>query len=207
VQLVRPVLALVAGAGLVLAGPAGAASAPKPVCNLVTDQAGDASVQPPLPSDDSLDIVSADLASNAKSVTAVLRLKSLGAASPYSVTGRNYYLLFNVPGATNPVYFSAESDVTGTTYHWGDLETVNGLGSYTSKGTATGVTDVAKNEIRITTSVSDLAVVGKAKPGNKLSALHASTTAVLGVLVADVDTADGSKSYVAGAPSCVKPGA
>ena len=177
------------------------------MCNLITDGAGDASVQPPLPSDDSLDIVSGDVASNAKNVTAVLRLKSLAATSPYSVTGRNYYMQFALPGAANPIYLSAESDVTGTTYHWGDLETVNGLGSYTSKGTATGVTDVAKNEVRMTVTVSDLAALGKAKPGNKLSSLHASTTAVLGVLVADVDTADGSKSYVAGAASCVKPGA
>jgi hypothetical protein len=80
--------------------------------------------------------------------------------------------------------------------HWATT-TANGLGSYTLKGTATRVTDVAKNEIRITASVSDLAAVGKAKPGNRLTALHASTTAILGVLVADVDTADGSKSYVA----------
>ena len=206
-RLVRPAVAIAVGASLVVAGAAGAVTKPKPVCNLVKDDAGDASVQPPLPSDDSLDIVSGDVASNAKSVTAVLRLKSLGATSPYSVTGRNYYMQFDVPGAANPVYFSAESDATGTAYHWGDLETTNGLPTYTPKGDATGVTDVAKNEIRITVSVSDLAALGKTKPGNKLSALHASTTAVLGVLVADVDTADGTKAYLAGAPSCVKPGA
>jgi hypothetical protein len=205
VKLVRPALAVAVGASLVVAGTAGAVTKPKPVCNLVKDAAGDASVQPPLPSDDSLDIVSADVASNAKNVTAVLRLKSLGATSPYSVTGRNYYMQFDAPGAANPIYFSAESDATGTSYHWGDLETANGLGTYTTKGDATGVTDVAKNEIRMTVSVRDLADLGKTKPGNKLSSLHASTTAVLGVLVADVDTADGSKSYVAGSPSCVKP--
>jgi hypothetical protein len=205
VKLVRPALAVALGAGLAVAGTAGAVTAPKPVCNLVTDPAGDASIQPPLPSDDTLDIVSADIASNAKVVTAVLRLRSLGATSPYSASGRNYYLQFDLRGAANPIYFSAESDATGTSYHWGDLETVNGLVSYTPKGEATGVTDVAKNQIRMTVPVSELAALGKAKPGSKISGLHANTTAVLGVLVADVDTADGSKSYTAGAPSCVKP--
>ena len=204
-KLVRPALALAVGASLVVAGSAGAVTKPKPVCNLVTDPAGDASIQPPLPSDDTLDIVSADVASNVKNVTAVLRLKSLAATSPFATTGRNYYIQFDLPGGANPVYFSAESDATGTSYRWGDLETVNGLGSYTPKGDAKGVTDTAKNQIRLTVPVSELSAVGKAKPGSKISALHANTTAVLGVLVADVDTADGSKSYIAGAPSCVKP--
>ena len=68
--------------------------APKPVCNLVVDKAGDASVLGPDPSDASLDILSADVASHAKYLTAVLRIRNL-AASSLAATGRNYYVQFS----------------------------------------------------------------------------------------------------------------
>jgi len=206
VKLVRPAVTVAALACLA-GGVTAHAAVAKPVCNLVTDPAGDASVQAPLPSDDSLDILSGDVASNAKNVTTVMRLKNLSATSPVAQTGRNYYALFSIPGSANPVYFSLEEDATGQSFNWGDLEPgAGGVGTYTRKGDATGVVDTAKNEIRVTVPVSDLSALGKAKPGTKITDLNFSTTAVLGVLVSDVDTADGSKSYVAGTASCVKPG-
>jgi hypothetical protein len=205
VRLVRPVVT--AAALACLAGGISAQAAAKPVCKLVTDDAGDASIQAPLPNDDSLDIISGDVASNAKNVTTVIRLKNLSGASLVAQTGRNYYAQFDIPGSANPVYFSLEEDATGQTFNWGDLEPgAGGVDTYTRKGEATGVVDTAKNEIRVTVPVSDLSALGKAKPGTKFTALHFSTTAVLGVLVSDVDTADATKSYVAGTASCVKPG-
>src|SRR5262245_27463636 len=53
---------------------------PKPVCNLVTDPAGDASLLAGASGqgyDASLDIISADVASDGKTITAVVRVKTL----------------------------------------------------------------------------------------------------------------------------------
>lgn len=207
---VRPALVLALASSLLGVGAAHAVTKPKPkpVCNLITDGSGDASLQAPIPSDDSLDIVSGDLASDAKNVTAVIRLKDLAATSPAELTGRNYYFLFSVPTAVNPIYFSYESDATGETGNFGALvpDDATGVGTYTRSGEATASLVPAKNEIHLSVPVSALSGLGKVKPGAKVTGMTISTTAVLGVLVADIDTAEAAKSYKAGALSCVKPG-
>jgi hypothetical protein len=209
-KLARPALCLALAASLLGAGVANAVTKPKPkpVCNLIKDDSGDASLQPPVPSDDSLDIVGGDLASDAKNVTAVIRIKDLSATSVASLSGRNYYFLFSVPTSENPIYFSYESDATGNAAAFGTLvpNATTGVGTYTSAGTATATLVPEKNEIHLTVPVSTLGVVGKVKPGTKVTGMSISTTQVLGVLVAEIDTADAAKSYVAGALSCVKPG-
>jgi len=212
-RVARTALCLALTGSLLGAGVAGAATKPKPkpkpkpVCNLVTDDAGDASILGPDPSDDTFDILGADIASNAKTFTAVMRIKNLSASSPTSVTGRNYYLQITLPSFANPIYFSYEMDATGGVYKWGDLEPgQGGVASYTSKGDGTGTINTAKNEIHISVPVADIAALGKVTPGTKISAIHVNTTAVLGVLVTDVDSADNTKAYIAGALSCVTPG-
>jgi hypothetical protein len=202
--------ALLSLSSLVLTcGVAGAAAkkpVPKPVCNLVLDDAGDASVLGPDPSDSSLDILSADVASDAKSFTAVLRVKSVSAGS-LAATGRNYYVQITTPSYPNPIYFSYETDPTGAYYNWGELAPgTGGVGTYTSKGTATGSIVPAKNEIHITVPVAELRLLANLKPGTKVSSVHANTTAAFVVLVSTVDEADSSKAYIAGAKSCVVPG-
>jgi hypothetical protein len=208
--LARPALCLALVASLATAGAAAAVTKPKPkpVCNLITDGPGDASLQAPIPSDDSLDVVSGDLASDAKNVTAVIRVKDLGATSPAALTGRNYYFLFSVPTAVNPIYFSYESDATGETGNFGALvpDDTTGVGSYTRSGAAVATLVPEKNEIHITVPVSAVNGLGKITPGTKVSGMNISTTDVVGVIVFDADTAEASKSYVAGALSCVKPG-
>jgi len=211
-RVARPAAALAVVASLAATGVASttalAATKPKPVCHLVVDPAGDATPQPPIPSDDSLDVVSGDLASNAKKVTAVIRLKDLGATSPTQVSGRNYFFLFSLRNADYPVYFSYREDVTGGAFEWGDLEPgAGGVGTYTKMGSAAGVVDVAHSQIRITVPVADVRSLGKIAPGSKVTGMQISTTAVVGVLVFDVDTAQTAKSYVAGTASCVVPGA
>jgi hypothetical protein len=75
VQLRRLAIAVLAVAAVLPAGPAMAAKAkPKP-CNLLTDDAGDGSVDGVVKSD-ALDILSADISSGKNEVTATLRLKS-----------------------------------------------------------------------------------------------------------------------------------
>lgn len=220
-KLARPALCLALVASVAAAGAAGAATRPrpkplKPVCNLVTDESGDATFQPPLPtpSDDALDIVSGDIATNAKTLTGVVRVKALGGTSPSQFTGQTYYLQFNVPGFANPLYVGYQFDQTAALFQYGDLETTQGQGIYTPKGNATGVVDTVKNEIRISVPITDLASLARVKPGMKLTGIQALTFQNVGVpnaaggggLLGGGDTADGTKAYVAGYPSCVKPG-
>ena len=64
-----------------------AVAAPKPVCNLVTDIVGDeweeadSGVRPPGLSEPTMDLVSGDIASNAKWVTVAIRPKKIGRPS------------------------------------------------------------------------------------------------------------------------------
>lgn len=206
----RTALATSLVATVALAG--GAAAAPKPVCNLMSDPKGDASFLDTLPNDRSLDIVSADVASDAKTLTGVLRVDAFSAVSPTSPLGRGYYVMFNAPKAEFPIYLNVQITPDVTRFAWGTRETLaSGNGSYVRKGEATGVIDAAKNELRISVPLADVAAVTKLTPGTKLTALTASTTSVIGTsasggLVATVDDAAGSKAYLVGTPSCVAPG-
>ena len=207
----RVVLAGALGVSLLAAG--GALAAPKPVCNLLTDPEGDAMFLGAAPNDRSLDLRSADVAADAKTLTGVLRLDAFSAVSPTSPLGRGYYILFNAPGAKAPLYLNVQITPDVTRYTWGTRETLpSGSGRYVRQGDATGAIDAAKNELRISVPLSAIGAVTKIKNGTKLSAITANSTSVLGTsatggLVATVDDAESSKSYVTGTPSCVKPGA
>lgn len=209
----RPVLLTCVAASLLFAGAASAKPAPAPSCNLLVDDKGDAKFLGVAPNDPNLDIVSADLASDAKTVTAVLRLASFAPTDPQSPLGRGYYVLFSAVGSAFPIYFNMQITPDVTRFAWGDLETLaTGSGRYVKKGDATGVIDAAKAEIRISVPVAEVKTLGKVAPGSKLSSITASATAVLGTsatggLVSTVDSGTSSKTYVAGSRSCVKPGA
>jgi hypothetical protein len=219
-KLARPVLCLALVASLTAAGAAGAATKPKPkplkpVCNLITDPTGDASLQPPLPGDDALDIVGADIASDAKNVTAVLRLKSVS-SNGLGQTGRDLQMQFDLAGAEAKVWIGyTTSAYGGDAFQYGVIG--KGQGGVTSPtGDAIGIVDKAKNEIRMTVPVADLNGLGKVKPGAKITniAVQASQlvglapnpTGTYGFNAFVVDDAAAAKAYVAGYPSCVKPG-
>ena len=224
---VRPVLALTLVASLSAAGVASAVTKPKPkpvkpVCHLVTDATGDASPQSPLPSDDTLDITSADIATNATTLTVVVRVLNLGATSVPQHTGVSYEVNFALPSAANQLFLSYASDDSGAHSEFGDIETLAGQGNYTPKGTATTVVDKAKNEIRISAKLSDLSALGKFTPGVKITGIDAKTSQLIGTpqatpdvpgvigpgngLLNPVDDAPGSLKYVIGTPSCVPVG-
>jgi hypothetical protein len=217
-RLARPALALglvaaFAAAGVASAAPAKTAPAAAPSCNLMVDGKGDAQFRGAAPNDPNQDIVSGDIASDAKTVTAVLRLASFAATDPQSPLGRGYYVLFNAPGSDFPIYFNMQITPDLTRYTWGTSETLaTGSGSYVKKGAATGVIDTAKGEIRISVPVADVNGVAKVNPGTKLTNIAASATTVIGTsasggLVSTVDDATSTKPYIAGSPSCVTPGA
>jgi len=213
VKLVRPVACAALAASLVAAGTAVAATKPtaKPVCNLVTDPSGDANSffvpnpgLPVPPSDDYLDVLSADVASDAKALTAVVRLKALG-ADPTAPTGSSIYFNFYV--GDQQFYLEASLDGSGgATYSYGDF---TGTPGRNQLGEATGSIVAAKKEIHITapakaftvpikagTKISQMTVLGQRFFGNE-AAGGATPTA---------DEAASEKSYKVGTLSCVKPG-
>ena len=207
-------LVAVCGAtGVLFGGAAVAAPKAKPVCNLVTDAAGDASVDPAgAVADDALDVVSVDVASDKTNITAVVRVKKLEKSAArnwtatFSADGTDFSLAGHITAAGTEVFDAAYAGATG--------------GSIYGPGT-TGVFDLAKNEVRITAPLSLLSEQATIKSGKtKITGIGATTGAEL--LVPDAtgvfgptlfsyspvnaDSTDAGKDYTAGAASCVAVG-
>jgi hypothetical protein len=201
VTVTRPALCLALACSLAGAGAANAAVKPKPkkvapVCNLVTDPAGDASaLGVGDPSSDALDILSADVSTGAKTVKAVIRVKSL-AGDPMSQQGYEFKFIWAVKGAFS--YLRVQSTPgLGESYDYGTQ--ADASASSTSLGTASGSIDKAKGTITMTI---DKAAVG-IKKGAKLTDLTARSYISAVALYEGWDDAVGSKAYVDGTPSCI----
>jgi hypothetical protein len=190
-----------------LAGYADAAAKPKPICNNVSDPAGDVGLYGATGNtpDDALDIRSGDLGSNAKGVTAAIRLAKLSSPAPTSPGAAVYELRFE-HRKSGEVY-TLWASITGgqATFGVGTVDTSASAEMAVSTGTATGVVDTAKNEIRIFAPYSAL---GGAKVGVKAS--------IDGIVVKRgvptnyygryADEGAASKSFLLGAATCVKLG-
>ncbi|MDQ1712983.1 MAG: hypothetical protein QOE45_2433 [Frankiaceae bacterium] len=192
----RSLIAVAAIAPLLAgAGTAHAAKKPppkKPTCKLVQDATADGTgtgLGVDGPNDPNFDITYADLATNTKTLTAVIGLATVDGSGSTSPTGRTYDVVFN--RGTTAVTIRAMLEPTGNVW---------------AGGKGTGYIDAAKKEIRINVPLSALAVV--IKPGDKLTDLKAATWRWAGpdVSLGKVDSAIGVVPYVAGWPSCVKVG-
>lgn len=223
-----PAIALVA----LVAPVADAATKPAkvvPSCNTITDPAGDtfaARSQDPQgvygPQEDGLDVTSADLASDGKVVTAVVRIAKLSRSIGLSPTGMSTGIEFLIGGGDTTVRLQAVL-VTGQP----DRFEVTSIASdavpnspSTYVGAVTGVVDLPKNEVRISAPVALLAPFGPVTKGVKLfpgdaqsattgRATPAQTTtpgAPASTRGTFADVAIGGKPVVVGAPSCVVPG-
>jgi hypothetical protein len=179
---------LVSAAGTVAEA---APKAPPKLCNLVTDAGGDV-----LTGNKTLDVVGGDIATNAKTVTAVIRFAKLSQQDLTSPTGRFYEFTFSYDGRGQSLSV-----------------TLDALGTPTWTQGGTGVIDLAKNEIRMHLPVDNLIGRPVLKPNAPLADLLIRTD--LGnpavpfpssFLLAG-DTAKGTKAYPVNAPSCVKVGA
>ena len=138
----RLALALALAVTGVTAFGASAAPASKPVCNLLIDPTGDVTV----PSAN-LDIVSADIASDARRLTAVIRVSKLATSDGTAPTGVAYSFRFKLPGSAVQFYLLASVEpapIAATTFEFGTVETGNSL---TPIGPATGVIDVAASNL------------------------------------------------------------
>lgn len=220
-----PVTALVA----VAVPSASAATKAAPSCNTIKDPAGDTFVARTQdqqgkygPQEDGLDITSADLASDGKVVTAVVRIAKLSRSVTLSPTGLTTGIEFTIGGSDSivrlqAVLISGQADRFEVTTIAADA-LPNTPSTYV--GEATGVVDLAKKEVRITAPAALLAPYGPLAPGVKLIPGDAqSATVSRGVPAITTtpgqpattrgpfaDVAIGGTPVVAGAPSCVVPG-
>lgn len=205
-RLLRPVLL---GSVLGLIASASIAGAAPASCNLVTDDEGDATGfvftdEDYLPNNPQLDLLSGDVASNAKTVTAVIRTKELALTDSQSPTGRAYYANFTADGTE--LYLAVRLDGSGAgLYSAGYID-----GRRIGLGAATGVIDVAKKEIRISAPISLFAEQANLKPGRKITDLNLLAQRFIGAAGAgatpSADAAEGGKAYTTGSKSCVTVG-
>lgn len=137
----------------VLAAPLAHASTPRPVCDLVTDPAGD--VMPPSPgiANGDYDLRSADVATDKRQLTAVIRLTSLAPDEGVSVADRVYEFDFTANG--HAFGLQAALLTGGVSYQAVAYDTTAPGGQYgTSLGAISGVVDTARHEIRMTAPLS-----------------------------------------------------
>lgn len=203
--------AVVLGMGAVAAE----AAAPRKACNLVKDVTGDVSnkfngvdaFQP----DAGLDLVGADVVSDAKNITAVIRL----AAEPGTATvyAKRYIAQVKVAGLANPLVLAAAITPTGTAYSFGYYgTTTTGTGYNYSATTAAG--KIEGKVITVSTSLANIAAMpelGAIKKGAKVSGFTLTAnrrvpafTQVTGQVIV-ADDAFGKVAYYAGGASCIKP--
>lgn len=185
-----------------------AAKAPKPVCNLLVDDKGDA-----IPATStSLDVLSADLASDSKKITGVIRLGGdPKALDPTAPTGRTYQLQFVGQGGANHVFMSYLVTPTASSATYGYYDETTGINT----GIAEATLKVVGNNVYMTAPVGAFGSYGKFKPGAKITGLEVHAGRMVGAYVdsgtyaynsPEADGATGGKVYTAGARSCVKVG-
>ena len=189
---------------------------PSKACMLVRDAVGDATDQPnmtvPGLNQPDLDIVSADVASDARSVTTVVRVQRLGTALEAPGRRNQYRFSFHL-GAYGDVVTYAYRGVDGEKFH----VTVPTEGEYETKTLlpATGVFDVARNEVRVTLPLKQASGNRKIRKPTYISQLAAETHRGVGAVsglagsfgvATSVDNASSESRYVVGSASCVQVG-
>lgn len=207
--------AVVAGLSGTTAYAAPAKAKPKPSCNLVKDATGDVSNKyqgvDAFPADGGLDLVGADIVSDTKNITAVIRL----AAEPGSATAyaKRYIAQVNVAGLANPLVLAAAITPTGTTYSFGHYgATATGTGFSYSATPAVG--KIEGKVITVGTTLANIAAntnLGVVKKNAKISGFSLTAnrrvpafTQVTGQVIV-ADDALGKTPYYAGGLSCIKP--
>ncbi len=218
-------------AGALIAPMAEAAPKPKakPSCMTITDPKGDTfairsqdqrSVYGP--QEDALDVVSGDLASDGKVVTAVVRIAKLSRAINLSPTGFTAGMDFRIGTSDFVVRLQANLIRNAPDRFEVAARSFEALPNTPSTfvGTVTGVVDEKKGEVRIHAPAAMLAPYGPIKPGVKLTPNEAeSATVARGVPAVTsspgapmtnrgpfADIAAGGRFVLVGAPSCVVPG-
>lgn len=214
----RVLIAISVGTGVLMA-PAGFA-APRPACNLVTDPSDDVIGSAPGVDNGDYDIRSADIATDSRKLTAVIRLSSLAAESPTSPAARDYEFDFNANGHT----FGLMADllIGGASFEAVVYDTTAAGGrNGTDLGAISGVVDSARHEIWMTAPLSlfrpyasfKQTYIDQLTVGSARAVGHDATTTPDGrgsigaqSVAIVVDDATSSTRYTPGRASCVRVG-
>jgi len=148
----RVLIALTVGTGALFA-PASFAGTPRPACDLVTDPSDDVMGSAPGIDNGDYDIRSADVATDAHKLTAVIRLTSLAPEDPMSAVARDYEFDF----VANGHGFGLMADLlTGGASFEAVVYDKTAPGGRTGAdlGEIAGVIDQARHEIRMTAPLS-----------------------------------------------------
>lgn len=202
------VTALVAAPAATAAAAPKPAPKPKPMCKQVIDDAGDEyavrNAADQKVADDALDVLSADVATNATTMTIVIRLKKLAAFPSTSPVGGTYQMTFNVGDEATLYYALVSAGPNGLYSEFGTREALPAVTSVpTIIGTPTPVLDLGKSEVRMSFPLSLFGPVKLVKNKTKIAPVE--TTAGRGNRGRGLfaDDAVGGKNYVVGTPSCV----
>jgi len=180
---------------------------PKPVCNLVTDPKGNEGPEKNGQgwADPALDIVSADVASDAKNVTAAIRVAKL--TIPDSMAPAGVYYSFSFVGSQSQIGHILDVRIAPTAS--GTWAPVWQDGTH-----GTGVIDTAHNEIRITLPLSffgtgaNAVVPGPPFHNFSVTADWANPALEQAFFQGDMGNfvSNATATYVQGTPSCVRVG-
>lgn len=214
---------LVVSAAALLLSAGAATAAPKPACEVVKDDKGDTFAVRAQdgagafgPQEDALDIVSADLGSDGKTLTAVLRVAKLALTTGTAPNGISFRMQFTHAGVAPDVnlYMDARASGGATVFSAGSRNVTANVS--TKLGDVQGVFDVAKNEVRISAPLSLFKDVGgPIKAGTRLifneldqtSARVVAVNPVAGTATAAfADVTTSTAAYVVGDPTCVPVG-
>ncbi len=213
------------GCLLVMSMAVSATAAPGWACKLVVDERGDSDIafEPnAVTNSSSLDVVSADVASNDRLLTAVIRVDELVSLDPRSPAGSFYQFMFTAQRSR--FHLEAGRTVDGELFQlWVVTSSVgdeNG-GSSTSERRAVvdGVFDEDASEIRITAPLSAFRPHAVIARGTTISGFSITTFRGVGnsgatgpgrgysATMHSSDHAKSTATYRAGSPSCVMVGA
>jgi hypothetical protein len=199
VRVLRPALAL-ALAATAVATPAFAKAKPKPVCKLVLDIEGDAHRRPvtALPvtifESAALDITSADVASGAKTLVAVVRVKTTDVSSdPYAPLGYGWSFNFRIMSTAYSLERRRSIDSNGSA-SYKDTFTIGTTSAALPAGSKTSMDATSYTWV----------IPRSAIPGFKKKSVLTGLQAVTSVFGGNADAAGTAKTYLDLTPSCVK---
>ncbi|MDP9101687.1 MAG: hypothetical protein M3N21_06020 [Actinomycetota bacterium] len=207
----RPAVSVATLLVLTLGAAAGNAGTP-PSCNLMQAPAGDASDQVNGvhlgPNEPELDIVSGDVASDARSVTTVIRVLRLGSATEALERQGIYRFFFRLGAAPGTAVTIATRGLDGERFQV--LLPSEGQSTVDTSLPATGTFDIPRNEVRVTVPIEVLTGGRHGSRRTFLSQLAADTYRGVGTGRAaastSMDQASTTRRYLAGSPSCVSVG-
>lgn len=217
----------------VLAAPAAGAK-PAQVCRIVTDERGDTRAfvfvpSSPATAEPALDIVSADVATDARHVTVAVRVAELTLPDERLPRGARYSVYFKV-GPDEADWFvlharAAHGGRQSALYRLTPLPTVvtpvvlvSGWEEHYVDTETKATYDFARDEVRVSAPVGAFAPFVAIKRGMRIKEINAITWHDQTLYVDPVltsghdgerdasDVATAPKPYVAGTPSCLRPG-